>query len=59
MLALVLVLVLLLVLVVVLFALVVVFLAFGAWLEAVVLVDEAVFVLAAVELEPAVTPFTP
>lgn len=52
-------LVLLLVLVVVLFALVVVFLAFGAWLEAVVLVDEAMFVLAAVELEPVVTPFTP
>lgn len=53
MLALVLVLKLLLVLVVVLF------LAFGAWLEAVVLVDEAVLVLAAVELEPVVTPFTP
>lgn len=50
---------LVLVLVVVLFALVVVFLAFGAWLEAVVLADEAVLVLAAVELEPVVTPFIP
>ena len=54
-----LVLVLLLVLVVVLFALVVFFLAFDTWLEAVMLVDEAVLVLAAVELEPVVTPFTP
>lgn len=59
MLALVLVLELLLVLIVVLFALVAVFLSFGAWLEAVVLVDEAVLALAAVELEPVVTPFTP